>query len=156
MAGASTWAVRYTDGTVLASEDATHPAFVPDAGEVPFRAVDWARAEALVVRGPDRETAVPVPPADPGLAWSLRARTYARVQADAADAAPLTEAVRAYLLVLSEAGAPVTDATTRATVCVFPDGLVFHEAGLWGPDAARHAEAQLARAAAVPAPAAVG
>lgn len=149
----ATWAVHYADGTACASDDAAHPAFVPDAGEVPFRAVDWARAVRLTVRWPDRDTAVPIPPAPDGLAWSLRCRTFVRLRPDGPDGAADRDppAVRVYLLVLSAAGAPVDACSTREVVWLFPDGAARTTAALWDAEASAHAERLLTAAAAAPA-----
>jgi len=37
----ATWFVRYKDGTELHQYDVSSPHFFKDAGEVPYRVIDW-------------------------------------------------------------------------------------------------------------------
>jgi hypothetical protein len=105
------WAVEYVDGALLLEHDPTHPAAV--GGEVPFRAIEWARVARVTFESELARTTLDISPAPPGHQWSLRRRTWRRV-----DGALMP----AYLLVLSTADVEVNASSTQYVYYWLADG----------------------------------
>lgn len=76
-----TWAVRYTDGSVVSQYDQEHPAFFrseghPRGGEIPYRAIEWPKVTELVLESEHAKSTFAVQDPGPGYSVALKSRTF--------------------------------------------------------------------------------
>jgi hypothetical protein len=128
------WAVAYNDGTWVHQYDTQHPMYLENAGEVPYKAIDWTKVERVVFENVRVRSDFAVQ--HPGPEWqvSLRSRQFIT------NAAGGTAVTLAFMVVTSEAGQEVTDASTHQVMYWLPTGVV-HECHLLNcPDVAQYAQ----------------
>lgn len=104
-----TWSVEYADGTTLGQWDDMDT-------ERPLRDIDWDRATKVIFDSEWGHATFDVSKVPPGVQTSIRVRTFMM---------PFVGiAIRVFMIVLSNAGEPVTENSTRAVTYWAPNGAV--------------------------------
>lgn len=111
------WAVVYRDGSTLSQYDTTSPHCVQEAGEVPYRKIDWPEVTTLILASQILEQHFPITPVPPEFKTSLRSRTFKTMTG---------EQVTCFMVVVSKDDEDVTPENTSSVFYWFPDGTV-HE-----------------------------
>lgn len=74
-----TWTVRYSDGSELGQYDRDHPA-CGESGEVPYRAIEWARVNSVYFESQHARTKLTFNPPPDDFAVALRSRHFASLK----------------------------------------------------------------------------
>jgi len=101
----ASWAVEYTDGTTLSQYE--------NGKEVPYRSIDWSKAQRLVFESQLLRETFGIDP-QPEIQLSLRSRHFMT---------PEGASTMCFLLVGSRPGLPVDADSTQWVLYWFPDGV---------------------------------
>lgn len=107
------WSAIYNDGTSLSQFDSESPHYLPDAGEVPYRAIEWDKVQALVLASQFNETRLDINPAPEGFNHTLRSRHFRTMQGDQ---------VMCFIVMTSRADQEVDKNSVVSAYYWFPDG----------------------------------
>ena len=118
------WRVRYQGGGELSQYDAA-------GAEVPYRAIEWSRAEALILESDAATTELALRAPPTGVTLSLRSRHFASMNG---------ASTMCFVLLGAGPAGPMED--TVFAVYWFPDGHVF-ASELFDDPAARDYAAQM-------------
>lgn len=124
-----TWTATYSDGSELAQYDQNNSNFIADAGEVPYRAIDWPNVVKLTFESQQAVMSFDVNPAPPGIKVSLRSRHFRT--ASGID-------TMCFMITESAEGQEVSADSVIRVLYVFPDGSVHECENFNCPDVANY------------------
>jgi hypothetical protein len=126
----ATWLVRYSDGSELHQYDKSSEKFIADAGEVPYRAIEWDRVVELTLSSAEWESRFTIAQPPEGTKLSLRSRHF-RTQEGVT--------VPCFMVVQSIAGEEVTDESVQWVLYWLPNGVDHQCPHFNCPDVANYA-----------------
>lgn len=126
----ASWGVVYYDGSMLSQFDKASSNFMPEAGEVPYRAIEWEKVKSIKFSSQLAETNFDMGPIPTGNRMTLRSRHFKTLSG---------ANVMCFMLVLSDSEAEEVDSNSaRSILYVFPDGTTHECENFNCPDIAEY------------------
>lgn len=124
------WLVTMNDGSELHQYDKSSPLYMANAGEVPFKAIDWPNVANLQFQSQFANAGFDVAPAPEGFQVSLRSRHFKTQQG---------VAIMSFIVLVSKAGQEVNAESVVSALYWLPDGTVHECPHFDCPDVANYA-----------------